>query len=468
MSGPPAHVSGAPVQGSYTPPHGYAQPGTTPPHGYAQPVSGAGSGPGHGPGGSAPAGVGFAHPQTPVGHWAAVPTAPHHTVSNAGTTGTVYTGGAVPAVEPLQPPGNRDGNVIPVWNVADAPRPGVVENRAAEAAPPTATTTRRRSPVKLIVAGVVAAWILIAAVVIVWNLPGDPDTKVPNVAGVSQDTAATQLKAAKLAVGTITYEDSTDVPENMIIRTDPAADKRVDEGTKVTLVLARAPGTTPLVLPDLANKTQAEATAGLTSVGLLAGEVTSEPSSTVGEGLVIRTEPAANTPVPPGATIKLILASRPTGQTQQTQPCHVPDVLHKPRDHAEQAMKNANVPYQIKKEDSDHVAVGTVISTDPGAGRLEQCRKVTIVVSQGVPIHVPDVVGDPEGYAKQQIVDAKLKASVKYSSYCGAAENQEAVVKTQSPGGGSTLHEGDTVTITIPKYTGPCASNKTTNDDVSS
>jgi eukaryotic-like serine/threonine-protein kinase len=87
------------------------------------------------------------------------------------------------------------------------------------------------------------------------------------------------------------------------------------------------------------------------------------------------------------------------------------------------------------------------------------------VVSQGVPIRVPDVVGDPEGYAKQQITEARLKASVKYSNYCGATENQEAVVKSQSPGGGSTAHEGDTVTITVPKYTGPCASNKTTNND---
>jgi len=158
--------------------------------------------------------------------------------------------------------------------------------------------------------------------------------------------------------------------------------------------------------------------------------------------------------------VKLILAKKPGTTPQQAQPCTVPDVAHQARDYAETQMKNAGVPYQVKKEESDHVAVGTVIRTDPGAGRLEQCRRVTIVVSQGVPIHVPDVMGDPEGYAKQQITDARLKPSVKYSNYCGASEDKEAVVTTQSPGGGSTAHEGDTVTITIPKYTGPCPSKK--------
>jgi beta-lactam-binding protein with PASTA domain len=492
VSGAPG--SAQPVHATFTPPHGYARSGpatpphgygqpATPPHGYARPVSGAGAGVAPVSGAGAPvsggpvsgapvagnAGVGFAHPATPPGHWAAVPTAPHHTVNQQqSNTGTVYTGGSVPVVEPMQPPqDNRDSRVIPVWNVAESPPPGPVATPAAEPPPPTATgTLRHRSPIRLIVAGVVAAWIIIAAVVVALSLPGDDsDTTVPNVAGRSQDDAATQLRAAKLEVGSVTYEDSTDVPENMIIRTDPAADREVDPGTKVTLVLARAPGSTTLAVPDLAAKTQDDATAGLTAVGLTVGGVEYEESSTVGEGLVVRTDPAAATQVPQGAAVKLILASKPGQQPQQAQPCHVPDVAHQGRDHAEQQLKNAGISYQIKKEESNHVAVGTVIRTDPGPGRLEQCRKVTVVVSQGPPIHVPDVVGDPEGYAKQQISDAKLKASVKYSNYCGAAENQEAVVKSQSPGGGSTAHEGDTVTITVPKYTGPCASNKTTNND---
>ncbi|GIJ55929.1 PASTA domain-containing protein [Virgisporangium aurantiacum] len=475
VSGPPAHVSGAPVHATYTPPHGVggtppqgyaAAPVSTPPHGYAAaPVSGGGA--------PQSAGVGFAHPATPVGHWAAVPTAPHQTVNQGpNTTGTVYTGGSVPPVEPLQPPqDNRDSRVIPVWTVNDAPRPGTASRQPAAApapvpAPTPAPTTGRRSPIRLIVAGVVAVWIIVAAVVIAMNLPGDDSgTKVPNLAGRSQDDATTTLKAAKLDVGTIIFEDSTDVPANMIIRTEPAADKKVDPGTKVTLVLARTPGSATVALPDLANKTQDDAVAGLTAVGLTSGDVVYEESTTVGEGLVIRTEPAANTQVPPNTAVKLVLASKPGAQTPVAQPCHVPDLAHQNRDYAEQQLKNAGIQYQIKKEDSDSVQPGTVIRTDPGPGRLEHCRRVTVVVSQGVPIRVPDVIGDPEGYAKQQILDVKLKASVRYENYCGATETKDAVVTAQNPHGGSTAHEGDTVTITLPKYTGVCASNKTTNDE---
>lgn len=470
VSAPP--VSGAAVHSTYTPPHGY-DPGTPPQgygqpsHGYAPPVSGAGAGVAPVSGGVAgPAGVGFAHPATPPGHWAAVPTAPHHTVQNQSTTGTVYTGGSVPAVEPMQPPqDNRDSRVIPVWDVPSSPRPGGVATAQPAPAPVAAPPTQRRSPIKMIVAGVVAVWILIAAVVIVMNLPGgDSDTKVPNVAGRTQDAAETQLKAAKLEIGAIEYEESATVPENMIIRTEPAADKKVDPGTKVKLVLARKPGSTEVTLPDVANKTQDDATTALTAAGLTAGDIGYENSDTIAEGLVIRTEPAANTAVPTGSPVKLILAQKP-GQTQPAaQPCHVPDLAHQPREYAEQQLKNAGISYTIKKEDSDSVQPGTVIRTDPGPGQLSQCRKVTVVVSWGVPVTVPDVIGDPEQYAKQQITDKNLKASVKYDNYCGPAENKDAVVTSQNPHGGSTAHDGDTVTITIPKYTGPCASNKTTND----
>jgi serine/threonine-protein kinase len=379
---------------------------------------------------------------------------------NQSSTGTVYTGGSVPPPEPLTPEPSRDSRVIAVWDVPDSPGP-IVRPLPASAPAATLNETPRRSPVKIIVAAVVAAWIVIAAVVLVVNLSDRPArASVPDVAGVSQDDAQTRLLSAGLKLGEVRFEDSTAVPPNMIIRTEPPAKQKVASGTRVTLVLARAVGdpSSTVALPDVANKSRDDAIAGLSAVGLTAGEEAYEESGTVAEGLVIRTEPPANSQVPQGSSVKLVLASKPGHQPPVTQPCTVPDVAHKPRDHAVSDLDHAKVPYQIKKEESHDVAAGTVIRTDPGAGRYDPCRKVTVYVSQGQPIHVPNVIGRGEDYARDTITGEKLKVSVKYDNYCGPSATKDAVVTAQNPHGGSTAHEGDTVSITLPKYTGVCPS----------
>jgi beta-lactam-binding protein with PASTA domain len=479
VSGAPGHpgvpqpVSGAAASGGYGPvsgpPGGY--PTSTPPGGY--PVSGAPAGyPGApvSPSGGVPAGapgtgVGFAHPvHNPVGSWASVPTAPHSTVAGPtqSNTGTVYTGGAVPPPpEPLTH-SDRDSRVIPVWDVA--PRPVVMPTGPAPA--PAASLNQRpgRSPIKMIVAAVTAVWIVIALVVIALNLPGDDKSQVPNLAGASQTDAATKLRAAGLKVGEVAYEESTTAAPDTILRTEPAANRKVKAGTRVKIWLAQAPGSTggeTLALPNVANKSSDDAIAGLTAVGLTPGEVTYEESGTVAEGMVIRTEPAANTQVAKGTVVKIVVATKPGQQPPAAQPCTVPDLAHKAREYAESELGKAKIRYEIKKEESTSVEPGTVIRTDPGAGRLDRCRTVTVYVSWGPPIKVPDLKGAGESYARSQVTDLGLKLSVKYDSYCGATQTKDEVVASQSPSAGSTAHRGDTVTVTIPKYTGACASAKT-------
>jgi beta-lactam-binding protein with PASTA domain len=483
ISGAPAHpglphpVSGAAAAASAgypmsTPPGGYPVSGhpsaPVSPSSYPSAPVSPSSYPGGVPAGAPGTGVGFAHPvHNPVGSWATVPTAPHSHVPGPGqsNTGTVYTGGSVPPPpEPLAP-GDRDSRVIPVWDVPDvrhaAPMP------AGPAGPPTGGRGPRpgRSPVKTIVAAVTAVWIVIAAVVILLNLPdGGNKAKVPNLAGASQADATTRLQAAGLTVGEVAQEPSTDVAPGTILRTDPPANRRVKPGTRVKLVLATAPGdpnSGTLALPDVANRSRDDAEKSITDAGLIVGNVTWEKSDSVAEGMVIRTEPPANSSVPKGSTVNIVLAEAKGGQQQQqTPPCTVPDLAHKSRDYAESELKKAGIRYQVKKEDSDSVESGTVIRTDPAAGHYDPCRTVTVYVSQGVPIEVPTVIGMHEQLARSEIEGPGLKANVKRDNYCGPSETKEEKVTAQSPAGGSKAHVGDTVTITIPKYTGTCPSKK--------
>jgi beta-lactam-binding protein with PASTA domain len=458
VSGPPA-----------TPPGGYpvSGPPSTPPGGYpGAPVSPSAGVPGGGP----VSGVGFAHPvHNPVGSWASVPTAPHSTVPGPaqGATGTVYTGGhVIPPPEPMVH-GDRDSRVIPVWDEADIRRHvASPAGRTGPTAAPAASLNQRpgRSPVKMIVAAITAVWIVVAGVVILLSLPDGSRAKVPDLAGVSQTDAASRLQSAGLKLGEVSHEETTDVSPGTIIRTEPPANRKVKSGTRVKLVLASAPGGTdgePLALPDLTNKSQEDAIAGLTAAGLTPGEVIFEASDSVAEGLVIRTDPAANTVVPKGTTVKIVVAFKPGQQTPHSQPCTVPDLAHKAREYAESELGKTKIRYEVKKEESNSVEPGTVIRTDPGAGHYNPCRKVTVYVSKGPPIHVPTVVGMHEQLARSEIEGPGLKASIKRDNYCGPSETKEEKVTAQSPGGGSTAYAGDTVTLTIPKYTGTCPSGRT-------
>jgi outer membrane protein assembly factor BamA len=70
-------------------------------------------------------------------------------------------------------------------------------------------------------------------------------------------------------------------------------------------------------VPDVTNLSVDEATAKLQAAGLTVSSTTTEIHPTIGKGLVIRTQPAANTQVSRGTPIALAV-SRGTGQRQIT------------------------------------------------------------------------------------------------------------------------------------------------------
>jgi beta-lactam-binding protein with PASTA domain len=420
---------------------------------------------------AAPSGVGFA--PAPAGRttsWATAPTAPHSALraADASITGTVYARGHVPPMPDTGPPVDLvergDSRVIPLWDVPldDGPRGG--HHPAPHPAPrpgPAGDRGRRTTPLQLVVGVIVGLLIVAAGAFGVFTLQnGAPRVAVPDVAGASRADATTRLRTSGLKIGEVTYEDSSTVAADLIIRTDPPGDRRVRKGTTVKLVLARAvDAAAKVAVPDVTNKTRDDAVAGLQAAGLTVGEVLLEDSTTVPAGTVIRTEPPANSQATKDTPVKLIVANRPGSEsTAGPSSCDVPDVTHKTRDEAVSALQHAKLRYEIKKEESAHVRPGTVIRTDPPAGHYNSaCRTVTVVVSQGVAITVPNVVGMSESEARSTLEADNLVAAVSFRNYCAPARGGDAV-EAQNPRAGATAHEGDTVTITVPRYTGACPS----------
>ena len=181
----------------------------------------------------------------------------------------------------------------------------------------------------------------------------------------------------------------------------------------------------------LANMPEGDDAAGPAPTPTASLGVSAEPSATVSE-----TSPA---PEETGGCTSNCGGNQTNYKT-------VPHVIDKDETSARTAVTNAGLSPKVVYVCNGH-SVGKVVAQDPGGGvTLPAGRTVEISVGG---VKVPDVAGDYVDYAKQQIADAGLKASV--SSKPGGGE--PGTVLSQSPSAGSCVKGGSTVTVTVPGAT---------------
>lgn len=139
------------------------------------------------------------------------------------------------------------------------------------------------------------------------------------------------------------------------------------------------PGT--VVMPDVNGRTLEAATAEIESRGLRVGEQREEESDTVAEGQIIKTDPAAHTPVRRGSTIHLYVS---TGISTIAMPNFVGETF----DHATEELRSKGfVLARILNvgQASDTVPVGQIISqsVEEGTNINPETDTVTFNVSTG-------------------------------------------------------------------------------------
>jgi penicillin-binding protein 1A len=132
-----------------------------------------------------------------------------------------------------------------------------------------------------------------------------------------------------------------------------------------------------VTVPDLTGQDVASATQQLEQLQLKVraqSQNSEEPKGTVLQ------MSGANTEVPVGTTITLVVS---TGQPDQPEQVVVPNVVGQPRTTAEQMIYGDALEPAVREEFSDQ-PVGVVIGTDPGQGAsVDQGSTVTLIVSKG-------------------------------------------------------------------------------------
>ncbi|MGH9152732.1 MAG: Stk1 family PASTA domain-containing Ser/Thr kinase [Acidimicrobiales bacterium] len=143
---------------------------------------------------------------------------------------------------------------------------------------------------------------------------GAPAIDVPNLVNSSEEDAITALERLGLQADTVT-EPSLTVSAGQVIAQSPTPGTAVPKGATVRLTVSSGPP--KVAVPNVIGKDATSAGDDIVNAGLRI-RTQREPSPTVQEGDVIRTEPGPGTEVDRNATVVLFVSTGPEPTTTST------------------------------------------------------------------------------------------------------------------------------------------------------
>ncbi len=237
-------------------------------------------------------------------------------------------------------------------------------------------------------------------------------------------------------------EENPLVNEDFVHRTVPAAGTVVTEGTVIELYYN--PTKALVIVPNVEGRTLADAVAILGNSGFRVEDVTE--LSDVTAGLVIRTEPAAETAVPQEQVIKVVVSG---GPDQVAIPA---TVINDPVDVARALLESAQYGLVVTtvEQVDENIAAGIVIDTNPPPNTLvARGSTVQLIVSSGPgKVRVPPLVGLTEGQARNLLDEAGLGINVSYKTLA-AGDPRDGTVLEQSVPSNQEVDKGTVITVVV-------------------
>jgi serine/threonine-protein kinase len=147
-----------------------------------------------------------------------------------------------------------------------------------------------------------------------WVSTGEPKAVVPDLVGMTQADAIAALTEAGLAVGEVTTQASAEIDAGRVVAQDPPADTKVEQGSRVAIVLSTGPEPTPtptptatvVQVPSVYGMDVTTATERLESMGFVVSVRTQASSQP--DGTVIAQDPEADTLAAWGSTVRITVA----------------------------------------------------------------------------------------------------------------------------------------------------------------
>lgn len=302
-------------------------------------------------------------------------------------------------------------------------------------------------------AWIVTVVILVAALAagIGWWFGSGPGSQVsvPAVAGLDYEAAAAAIEAQNL-VPEQAGENSLEVDEGLVIRTDPPAGDRVDKESTVRVIVSLGPAQHDL--PSVVGQPGSDARTMLSGYQLIITEPDAEVFTDATAGTVVALSVTPRLGGDPqdctngctvfeGDTVTLTISLGP-----------VPDVSGMSITEATAALSDVglSVAADSQEEYSETIQEGRVIgiAPHPDGGSWRPSDTVTLIVSKGRPVFpIPDVVGMTRDAAKRAIEAAGF--TVSYDERWDEFPDAFTKVESQSPKSDKQAPKGTEVSIRI-------------------
>jgi beta-lactam-binding protein with PASTA domain len=234
---------------------------------------------------------------------------------------------------------------------------------------------------------------------------------VPTVANLDSSEAISTLQDLGLRVN-VQEKPDAEVPNGKVIGSRPVAGTEVDSTDTVNLDVSTGPE--QVQVPQLTGKTQQQAAQALSALGLeLDATVARVPSTPENLDKVVEQNPSSGVGITVGSPVKITLGSGPAQ-------VRVPNVVGQQVEVAQPNVEGAGFKVQIENIDSSQ-PVGEVVSTSPSGGsNAAEGDTVTLRVSNGDKIPMPDLLG---------LTPAQALTALEAAGWTGTSSN---VATTQS------------------------------------
>jgi len=274
------------------------------------------------------------------------------------------------------------------------------------------------------------------------NMLGGEMIRVPDVVGMTEEEAVETLEAQGFDVET--RNRPSDEPEGEVIKQDPKANKRLEEGETVTIVVSS--GVEQVEVPDVEGMKLREARAAIKDTGLVVGEITPIETETADPNTVLDQDPAAGSEVDVDTEVELEVASSPV--------VLVPDVINQTEESAIAELERAGLEAEVNTAPSD-TDEGLVIQQEPAPGtEVEPGAVVVILVSEGPEAQeMPNVIGQDANDAEAQLEGEPYQLNVTIEETLCEEAVPPGEVCDQEPAPGTPVEPGDAAVLYVQEGT---------------
>ena len=241
---------------------------------------------------------------------------------------------------------------------------------------------------------------------------------IPNLVGKTEEEVKQELEGTKLTYEIASEEYNSEVEAGRVISQDPAYKNNftIKENTVISLVVSK--GVEVVTVPKVAGDTYEDAEKKLTDAKLKVERV-EETSQKIEEGIVIRQDPAENTSLNAGDTVK-VYVSIGTGIKQVS----VPSLVNKTEEVASKELTDAGLKVEVVYEEDTTKTNGVVLKQSVDVGKVvDEGTTVVITVNQivetksaNIYVNVKSLTGGYTENVNAELSDNDKKVQLKVTS----------------------------------------------------